>query len=79
MLESFEKIGKPTFKDDNERCYIRFGSVRDKDADVGIRSGQLVLEGCVLQIVLLWSLNLTISLATGVRSPPSSSHLSTGL
>ena len=44
MMDSFEKHTKPTFKGSNERSFIKFGSMRDKDPDFGIRSGQLVLE-----------------------------------
>ena len=47
MIESFERSTKPTFKDPSDRCFIKFGSMRDRDADVGIRSGQLALEGYV--------------------------------
>lgn len=45
MIEQFEKSTKPTFKDPMDRSFIKFGSMRDKDPDFGIRSGQLVLEG----------------------------------
>ncbi|GJE90679.1 HSP70 family protein [Phanerochaete sordida] len=45
MMESFEKSTKPTFKDPADRSFIKFGSMRDRDPDVGIRSGQLTLEG----------------------------------
>ncbi|PSR75177.1 hypothetical protein PHLCEN_2v9267 [Hermanssonia centrifuga] len=45
MLESFEKSAKPTFKDVMDRSFIKFGSVRDRDPDVGIRSGQLTIDG----------------------------------
>ncbi|GJE91452.1 heat shock 70 kDa protein 12A [Phanerochaete sordida] len=45
MLESFEKTAKPTFRDDKDRSYIKFGSIRDNDPDFKIRSGQIVLEG----------------------------------
>lgn len=45
MIESFENIAKPTFKEERERSYIKFGSRKDNDPQVGIRSGQLVLEG----------------------------------
>lgn len=48
MLESFEQHAKPTFKDERDRSYIKFGSLRDKDPAVGIRSGQLTLDGYVL-------------------------------
>lgn len=45
MLERFDKATKTTFKDSNEKAYIHFGSLRDRDIEVGIRSGQLILEG----------------------------------
>ena len=47
MLEHFETSTKPTFKDPQDRSYIRFGTMRDKDLDFGIRGGQLALEGYV--------------------------------
>ncbi|KAI0701306.1 hypothetical protein BC835DRAFT_1404545 [Cytidiella melzeri] len=45
MVDHFDKSVKPTFKDSSERSFIKFGSMRDKDPEVGIRSGQLLLEG----------------------------------
>ncbi|KIP02230.1 hypothetical protein PHLGIDRAFT_122658 [Phlebiopsis gigantea 11061_1 CR5-6] len=45
MMDSFEKSVKPTFKDLSERSFIKFGSRSDRDPNVGIRSGQLALEG----------------------------------
>ncbi|EKM51021.1 uncharacterized protein PHACADRAFT_212923 [Phanerochaete carnosa HHB-10118-sp] len=45
MLDSFEKSTKPTFKDPADRSFIKFGSIRDRDPAVGIRNGQLPLEG----------------------------------
>ena len=45
MMENFERSTKPTFKDPADRSFIKFGSMRDKDPDVNIRSGQLTLEG----------------------------------
>lgn len=45
MMESFETSTKPTFRDERERSYIKFGSMRDNDRDFGIRRGQLSLEG----------------------------------
>lgn len=44
MLDSFERHTKPTFKESSHRSYIKFGSMRDTDMAVGIRSGQLALE-----------------------------------
>lgn len=51
MMDSFEKHTKPTFKGSNERSFIKFGSMRDKDPDFGIRSGQLALEAYVFFFV----------------------------
>ena len=45
MMDSFEKSVKPTFKDLSERSFIKFGSRSDRDPNVGIRSGQLGIEG----------------------------------
>lgn len=45
MLDNFDKSVKATFKDSSERSFIKFGSMRDKDPAVGIRSGQLIVEG----------------------------------
>ena len=45
MMDNFEKSTKPTFKDPGDRSFIKFGSMRDRDPSVGIRSGQLPLEG----------------------------------
>ena len=47
MLDHFDKSVKPTFKDSAERSFIKFGSMRDRDPLVGIRSGQMVVEGSV--------------------------------
>ncbi|GJE96026.1 heat shock protein 70 family protein [Phanerochaete sordida] len=48
MMESFEKSAKPTFKDPSDKSFIKFGTSRDKDLSVGIRSGQLALDGRVV-------------------------------
>ena len=48
MLDHFDKSVKPTFKDSAERSFIKFGSMRDKDPLVGIRSGQMIVEGSVI-------------------------------
>ena len=45
MLENFERSTKPTFKDPTDKSFIRFGSMRDKDPDFGIRGGQISIEG----------------------------------
>ncbi len=47
MLEHFERSVKPNFKDSSERSYIKFGGRRDTDQRLGIRSGQLMLDGYV--------------------------------
>lgn len=53
MMENFEKSTKPTFKSITERSFIKFGSVRDKDPAVGIRSGQLPIEGSAQSIAVV--------------------------
>lgn len=45
MVEHFDRSTKPTFKDSEERSYVKFGSIRDRDPAVGIRGGQLQLTG----------------------------------
>ena len=45
MLEQFERSVKPTFKDSMERSYIKFRGRRDTDPKLGIRNGQIMLEG----------------------------------
>lgn len=47
MMDSFECSAKPIFKDPSDRSFIKFGSMRDRDPNVGIRGGQLTLEGYV--------------------------------
>ncbi|KAK7472170.1 hypothetical protein VKT23_000292 [Stygiomarasmius scandens] len=45
ITECFDKSTKLTFKDADEPAFIKFGAVRDRDPDVGIRSGQMKLLG----------------------------------
>lgn len=45
MTELFDKTTKVRFRDAEEPQYIKFGSVRDKDPEYDIRSGQLKLSG----------------------------------
>lgn len=45
MADCFDKTTKLRFRNKGEPQYIRFGSLRDKDLAVGIRSGQLKLSG----------------------------------
>ncbi|KAF7970806.1 hypothetical protein HWV62_22810 [Athelia sp. TMB] len=45
MTSVFDKTTKLRFRNPDEPSYIKFGGVRDKDPDVGIRSGQLKLPG----------------------------------
>jgi hypothetical protein len=45
MTSCFDKTTKLRFRNPDEPSYIKFGSVRDKDLTVGIRSGQLKLPG----------------------------------
>jgi hypothetical protein len=47
MIEWFDRSSKPTFKDEQTKSFIKFGSIRDQDPQFGIRSGQLVLSGYV--------------------------------
>ncbi|KZP20070.1 hypothetical protein FIBSPDRAFT_546789 [Athelia psychrophila] len=45
MTSCFDKTTKLRFRNPDEPSYIKFGGVRDRDPDVGIRSGQLKLPG----------------------------------
>ncbi len=45
MTDKFDKATKLGFRDPTDPQYIRFGSVRDKDPDLGIRAGKLRLDG----------------------------------
>ncbi|KAF8885939.1 hypothetical protein BD779DRAFT_1471330 [Infundibulicybe gibba] len=45
IAECFDKSTKLRFKNANEPAFIKFGTPRDQDADLGIRSGQLRLAG----------------------------------
>ncbi|KAF8883232.1 hypothetical protein BD779DRAFT_878374 [Infundibulicybe gibba] len=45
IAERFDKSTKLRFKNADEPAFIKFGSSRDRDADLGIRSGQLRLKG----------------------------------
>jgi hypothetical protein len=45
MVEKFDKSTKLAFRDPTDPQYIKFGRARDKDASLGIRAGQLKLEG----------------------------------
>ena len=45
MKEIFDQTTKLRFRDADGPQYIKFGTVRDKDPQYGIRSGQLKLAG----------------------------------
>ncbi|KAF6743411.1 hypothetical protein DFP72DRAFT_933565 [Ephemerocybe angulata] len=45
ISECFDKTTKLRFRSKSDPQYIRFGGVRDKDLEFGIRSGQLRMEG----------------------------------
>ncbi len=45
ISECFDKTTKLRFRNDDEPAYIKFGTMRDRDPTLGIRSGQLKLEG----------------------------------
>jgi hypothetical protein len=45
ITNSFDKTTKLTFRDIAEPQFIRFGSARDRDLMLNIRSGQLKLAG----------------------------------
>ncbi|KAK0222695.1 hypothetical protein EDD85DRAFT_860782 [Armillaria nabsnona] len=45
ISECFDRTTKLRFRNADEPAYIKFGGMRDRDPDFGIRSGQLKLEG----------------------------------
>ncbi|KAG6888217.1 hypothetical protein C0995_009752 [Termitomyces sp. Mi166 len=45
ITQHFDKNSKLTFRSIDEPCFIKFGGVRDRDLSLGIRSGQLRLNG----------------------------------
>jgi hypothetical protein len=47
LTQCFDKSTKLTFRNANEPSYIRFGTARDRDFAVGIRSGQMKIAGYV--------------------------------
>ena len=53
MLDAFDKTAKPTFKDSAEKSFVKFGSLRYKDPNCGIKNGQFALEGCVVYSIRL--------------------------
>ncbi|KAF9449853.1 hypothetical protein P691DRAFT_790221 [Macrolepiota fuliginosa MF-IS2] len=48
MADKFDKTTKLAFRDPNDPQYIKFGNVRDKDPNLGIRAGQLRLDGNII-------------------------------
>lgn len=47
IAEKFDKVTKLSFRDPGDPQYIKFGRMRDRDPNRGIRAGQLRLDGCV--------------------------------
>ena len=47
IARRFDKTTKLRFRDPEEPQFIKFGTLRDKDPRVGIRSGQIKLNGWV--------------------------------
>lgn len=45
MTNVFDSTTKLTFRGGSQSCYIRFGSMRDRDSKVDIKAGQLKLPG----------------------------------
>lgn len=45
MTERFDKATKLAFRDPVDPQYIKFGGARDRDPTLGIRAGQLKLDG----------------------------------
>lgn len=49
MAEKFDKTTKLSFRDPNDPQYIRFGNASKRDPNLGIRKGQLKLDGYVFR------------------------------
>ena len=47
IAKRFDKTTKLRFRDSEEPQYIKFGTLKEKDPRVGIRFGQIRLNGCV--------------------------------
>lgn len=47
MAAIFDSTTKQRFGNENDPAYIKFGTIRDKDPNFNIRSGQLKLLGSV--------------------------------
>ena len=45
IVRCFDKTTKLRFRDRNDPQFIKFGSTRDNDPDVGVKYGQLKLKG----------------------------------
>jgi hypothetical protein len=45
MADCFDKSAKLSFKDPSQTSLVKFGSARDVDNSVGIKFGQLKLQG----------------------------------
>lgn len=45
IIHCFDNTTKPRFRDADVIQFVKFGSIRDNDATVNIRSGQLKLQG----------------------------------
>lgn len=50
MTEKFDKTTKLSFRDPSDPQYVKFGTARDRDPSLGIRAGQLKLDGRVFQL-----------------------------
>jgi hypothetical protein len=66
----FDQKTKLSFRNDNEPQFIRFGTTRDTDPSLGIRSGQLRLLGCISTSVgsTYYLLKETFPVLTSLRS-----------
>ncbi|KAG7093473.1 hypothetical protein E1B28_007149 [Marasmius oreades] len=49
IIDEFDKKAKLRFKSPNQATYIKFGSFRDNDPSLNIRSGQMALPGTVIE------------------------------
>ncbi|KJA20616.1 hypothetical protein HYPSUDRAFT_42920 [Hypholoma sublateritium FD-334 SS-4] len=73
IIRCFDKNTKPRFRNSNEPQYIKFGSIRDNDATVNVRSGQLKLEGRDLALFFKPSIDCVVQ---AVREQCQTAHKS---
>ncbi|PBK65399.1 hypothetical protein ARMSODRAFT_1022208 [Armillaria solidipes] len=68
IAECFDKTMKLHFRNSEEAAYVKFGSMRDKDPALDIRSGQLKLSGLVQSYIYSCMLPTALFYSTDVAN-----------